>query len=831
MESENLGQNIREVKVEEEIKTYYLDYAMSVNIGRSIPDAKDGLKPVHRRVLYAMNELGNTPDKPHKKSARIVGDVLGKYHPHGETAVYDALVRLAQPFSTRYPLVDGQGNFGSIDGDMAAAQRYTEVRLTPIAMSMLDEIDQNTVTWSRNFDNTLDEPVVLPSKLPIILLNGSSGIGVGMASNIPPHNLGEMIDCLNYMIDRTDEEVETEALMALMPGPDFPTGGQIISPAGIRKFYETGRGSIITRGISSIENEGKKTSLIISEIPYMVNKAQMVADIASLVREKKIEGISDLRDESDREGLRVVIELKQGADPQLVETQLYKHTTYQTTFGAIMLTIIDGRPIEAGLKTILRNFLDFRIATVVRRTEFELKKAQERKHILEGLRIAITNIDETIQIIRSAESSEAAAKSLKDRFSLSDEQTKAILDMRLARLTKLEVDKIDKEIGELVKRITDLTAILEKPEVLHKVIKDELAELKRKYADKRRTKIHAAEVSEIKREDLISDDAVIVSVTKDGYMKRVKAEAWRAQGRGGKGVIGMQSHSEDSAQDIYAVTNKTDMLAFTNLGKVYKFKVFEIPETGRAARGTPITSLLPILPSEFVTTFLPVTSWDGRNLMMVTAKGTVKKLELKSFENIRKTGIIAITLDDDDWLKKTRPVNPGEEVVIVSKMGQAIRYNEGDIRITGRSSKGVIGIRLDIGDQVIGMEVEEPETALLCISENGYGKCTEFDTFRLIKRGGKGVRAMNINEKSGPVVGCRVVRADEHLFIITVKGQTIRITTSQIPQLGRYATGVRLIKLEEADKVISITRMGDPGLPPDIDESIQILDAPPKLTD
>jgi DNA gyrase subunit A len=828
MNADNLGQSISEIKVEEQIKVYYLDYAMSVNIGRSIPDAKDGLKPVHRRILFAMNDLGNTPDKPHKKSARIVGDVLGKYHPHGELSVYDAVVRLAQEFSTRYPLVDGQGNFGSIDGDSAAAQRYTEVRLTPLAMTMLDELDQNTVAWTKNFDNTLDEPLVLPAKLPVILLNGSSGIGVGMASNIPPHNLGEIVDCLVYMLDRTDEEVEIDALLALMPGPDFPTAGQIISPAGIRKFYETGRGSIIIRGVSELENEGKRTAIIIKEVPYMVNKAQMIADIADLVRDKKIEGISDLRDESDREGLRVVIELKQGADPAFVETQLYKHTTYQTTFGAIMLTIIDGRPVETGLKPMLRNFLNFRTETVRKRTEFELKKAQDRKHILEGVRVAITNIDETIQIIRSAESTEAAASGLKARFSLSDEQTKAILDMRLARLTKLEVDKIDKEIGELVKRIDELTAILEKSEVLHKVIRDEFLEMKRKFGDKRRTKIVTSEINDIRREDLISDDAVIVSMTKDGYMKRVKADAWRAQGRGGKGVIGMQYHSEDSAQDIYAVTNKTDLLAFTNLGKVFKFKVYDIPETGRAAKGTPITSILPLLPSEFITTFLPVTMWDDRNLMMVTAQGTVKKLELKSFENVRKTGIIAITLDLEDWLKKTRPVNVGEEIVIVSKMGQAIRFNEGDIRITGRSSKGVIGIRLDLGDQVIGMEVEEPETALLCISENGYGKCTEFDTFRLIKRGGKGVRAMNINEKSGPVVGCRVVRSDEHLFIITVKGQTIRITTSQIPQLGRYATGVRLIKLEEGDKVISITRMGDPGSPPG-DENIIDAEIPTSL--
>ena len=802
---DKLGERVRIVDVEEEIKTYYLDYAMSVNIGRSIPDARDGLKPVHRRILFAMNELSNTPDKPHKKSARIVGDVLGKYHPHGDMAVYDSLVRMAQDFSMRYPLIDGQGNFGSVDGDGAAAQRYTEVRLTPLAMEMLEELDFQTVPTMRNFDNTLDEPLVLPSKLPILLLNGSSGIGVGMACNIPPHNLTEVLDCILHLMTHPDAKVED--LIKIMPGPDFPTGGRMVSPAGVRRLYEEGRGSIIVQGIGTVESEGKKLSYVITELPYIVNKANLVASIADMVREKKIEGISDLRDESDREGMRIVIELKGGADVKLLENQLYKHTAYQTSFGAIMLSIVDGRPVEAGLVQTLSNFLAFRRSTITKRTEFQLKKAEERKHILEGIRIAITHIDETIKIIRNAESTEAAQTQLMTSFNLSEVQAKAILDLRLGRLTKLEVDKIDKETGELVSKIKELSLILENPIRLDEVIKDEFIQLKKKFGDERRTRISAGEDGGFSLEDIIANDPFMVSLTKDGYLKRVKQEAWRSQGRGGKGIMGVQSTGEDQAQDIFAVTNKTDMLAFTNLGKVYKFKVYEIPETGRVAKGTPITALLPFAISEFVTTVLAVKEWDDRNLMMVTSQGTVKKVLLNSFSNIRHTGIIAITLDGDDWLKKTRPVKASDEVIIVTKIGQAIRFNEKQIRPTGRSSKGVIGIRMGKGDMVIGMEVEEEGTSLLCVSENGYGKLTDFDTFRLIKRGGKGVRAMNINPKSGTVIACRVVKPTDDLIIITTGGQTIRMSTSAIPELGRYATGVRLIRLSGNDLVTSISRV------------------------
>ena len=802
---DKLGERVRIVDVEEEIKTYYLDYAMSVNIGRSIPDARDGLKPVHRRILFAMNELSNTPDKPHKKSARIVGDVLGKYHPHGDMAVYDSLVRMAQDFSMRYPLIDGQGNFGSVDGDGAAAQRYTEVRLTPLAMEMLDELDFQTVPTMRNFDNTLDEPLVLPSKLPILLLNGSSGIGVGMACNIPPHNLTEVLDCMLHLMTHPDANVED--LIKIIPGPDFPTGGRMVSPAGVRRLYEEGRGSIIVQGIGAVESEGKKLSYIITELPYIVNKANLVASIADMVREKKIEGISDLRDESDREGMRIVIELKGGADVKLLENQLYKHTAYQTSFGAIMLSIVDGRPVEAGLVQTLNNFLAFRRSTITKRTEFQLKKAEERKHILEGIRIAITHIDETIKIIRNAESTEAAQTQLMASFNLSEVQAKAILDLRLGRLTKLEVDKIDKEIGELVSKIKELSLILENPARLDEVMKDEFIQLKKKFGDERRTRISAGENGGFSLEDIIANDPFMVSLTKDGYLKRVKQEAWRSQGRGGKGIMGVQSTGEDQAQDIFAVTNKTDMLAFTNLGKVYKFKVYEIPETGRVAKGTPITALLPLAISEFVTTVLAVKEWDDRNLMMVTSQGTVKKVLLNSFSNIRHTGIIAITLDGDDWLKKTRPVKENDEVIIVTKIGQAIRFNEKQIRPTGRSSKGVIGIRMGKSDMVIGMEVEEEGTSLLCVSENGYGKLTDFDTFRLIKRGGKGVRAMNINPKSGTVIACRVVKPTDDLIIITTGGQTIRMSTSAIPELGRYATGVRLIRLSGNDLVTSISRV------------------------
>ncbi len=821
MDQQKLGERVRDIEVEEEIKTYYLDYAMSVNIGRSIPDARDGLKPVHRRILFAMSELGNTYDKPHKKSARIVGDVLGKYHPHGELAVYDSLVRMAQEFSSRYPLVDGQGNFGSIDGDGAAAMRYTEVRLTALAQTMLDELEEKTVATMPNFDNSLEEPLVLPAKLPVLLLNGASGIGVGMASNIPPHNLREMVNCLVHMLDH--EETTLDDLMRIMPGPDFPTGGCIVSPAGIRKFYEEGRGSMIIQGVGKVESEGKKLSYVMTEIPYIVNKSSLVESIADLVREKKLEGISDLRDESDREGIRVVLELKAGVDVKLLEKQLYRHTAYQTTFGGILLSIIDGRPVETGLIGALTNFIDFRRQTVLKRTEFQLKKAEERKHILEGIRVAITNIDETIRIIRSAQNTEDASNKLIKRFELTEAQAKAILDIRLARLTQLEVDKIDKEIAELVKRITELTTILEDTTRLKQVMRDEFVDLARRFGDERRTKIDHEADGSISLYDLVSDDPFNVSLTKDGYIKRVRQEAWRSQGRGGKGVIGVTSTGEDQAQDIFAVSNKQDMLVFTNLGKVYKLKVYEIPESSRAAKGTPITALLPFSPSEFVTTVMPVRDWQSISLMMVTALGTVKKVEMGAFESIRRTGIIAITLDEDDWLRKTRQVKAGEEIIIVSKNGQAIRFNESQIRSTGRSSKGVIGIRMSTGDLVMSMVSEEQDGSLLCVSENGYGKITDFGTFRLIKRGGKGVRAMNINPKSGPIVACNIVKPGDQLMIITTGGQTIKISTSQIPELGRYATGVRLIRLADGDTVcaVSVVENGDSKDEPE--------EEPPKL--
>jgi len=802
---DNLGERVKKIRIEEELKNYYLDYAMSVNIGRSIPYATDGLKPVHRRILYAMYELGNMPNKPYKKSARVVGDVLGKYHPHGETAIYDSLVRMAQDFTFRYPLVDGQGNFGSVDGDAAAAMRYTEVRLTKLATHLLDEIGQETVEWTRNFDNSLDEPLLLPAKLPYLLLNGSSGIGVGMACNIPPHNLSELVDCMNYLLDHSDATVDD--ILKIMPGPDFPTGGKIVSPAGVRSFYETGRGSIIQQGVGHIEAESRnKTSYVITEIPYMVNKANLVKAIADLVRNKKIDGITDLRDESDREGMRIVIELKAGVDWKVVEKKLFKHTQLQTTFGGILLSIVDGRPIESGIIENLRSFIEFRRETVVRRTKFQLKKAEERKHILEGLHVAITNIDETIKIIRGAESTQDAQQKLMDRFELSTQQAQAILDMRLARLTKLEVGKIEEEIAELVKIIKKLTEYLENPDSLKKHIKKEFLELKKEFADKRRSKFGSVEEADFNAEDLVSDDPMIVAITKDGYIKRVKPEMWRAQGRGGKGVTGLSTNESDEAKDIFSVTNKEDMLAFTNLGKAYKFKVYDIPEVGRTAKGTPITTLLPLVPSEFVSAILPIKEWDDRFLFMVTSRGIVKKLPLKSFEKVRRTGMIAITLDGDDWLKKSRPVDPDSEIIIVSKYGQAIRFNESDVRSTGRTSKGVIGIRLNLDDMVVAMEVEEEGASLLCVSENGYGKRTDFSEFRLIKRGGKGVRAMKINPKSGPVITCRVVKPEDHLFIITSGGQTIKIQIDKIRECGRNATGVRLIKLAESDTVTAISR-------------------------
>ncbi len=800
----NLGENMKIVQINEQLKDYYLDYAMSVNIGRSIPIAYDGQKPVHRRILFAMHELGNVPSKPYKKAARVVGDVLGKFHPHGETAIYDSLVRMAQPFTFRYPLVDGQGNFGSVDGDGAAAMRYTEVRLTKIATHLLDEIEQDTVDWQKNFDNTIDEPLTLPAKLPYLLLNGSSGIGVGMATNIPPHNLTELVDCLTMLLDNPNPDIED--VLKIIPGPDFPTGGRIVSPAGVRSFFETGRGSIILQGIGHVEAEGRKTSYIITEIPYLVNKSNLIKSIADHVRDKKIVGITDLRDESDREGMRIVIELKSGVDWKFIEKKLFKHTQLQTTFGGNMLSIIDGMPKTLGLIGMLNNFLDFRRETVTKRTKFQLRKAEERKHILEGIHIAITNIDETIKIIRNAAGNTEAMAQLRKRFELSEKQAKAILEMRLGRLTKLEVGKIEKEIAELVKTIKRLREILENPEAMKKLIKKEFNELKKEFGDERRTQVGNIEEGDITAEDLIRDDPMIIATTKDGYIKRVKPEEWRAQSRGGLGVTGIQTAGEDQAQDIFSVTNKQDMLAFTNLGKVYKFKVYDVGEVGRAAKGTPITTLLPLAPSEFVTTILPVQEWDERFLFMVTSMGIVKKLPLKSFQKVRRTGIIAITLDGDDWLRKTRAVDPQTEIIIVSKHGLGIRFNEADVRTMGRTARGVIGIRLGVDDMVVGMEVYEEGGSLLCVSEKGYGKRTGFDEFRLIKRGGKGVRAMKINVKSGPVQTCRVVQPDDHLFIITKGGQTIKITIDSIRECGRYATGVRLIKLKEGDVVNAITR-------------------------
>ena len=804
--NDNLGERIKVVNIGTQLKNYYLDYAMSVNIGRSIPIAFDGQKPVHRRILFAMQELNNFPGKPYKKSARVVGDVLGKYHPHGDTSIYDALVRMAQQFTFRYPLVDGQGNFGSVDGDGAAAMRYTEVRLTKIATHLLDELEQDTVSWQKNFDNTLDEPLTLPAKLPYLLLNGSSGIGVGMATNIPPHNLGELVDCLTLLLEKPESTMDD--LIKIIPGPDFPTGGRIVSPAGVRSFYETGRGSIILQGTGHVEDrdKGRKTSYIITEIPYMVNKSNLVKAIADLVRDKKVSGITDLRDESDRDGMRVVVELKAGTDWKFIEKKLFKHTQLQTTFGGIMLSIVNGMPTTLGLIPMLTGFLGFRKETVTKRTKFQLRKAQDRKHILEGIHIAITNIDETIKIIRGASGNTEAAELLRKRFDLSDKQAKAILDMKLGRLTKLEVGKVEKEIAELVKTIKRLLDILENPDTMKKLIKKEFTDLRKEFADERRTRVGDIEEGDITAEDLITDNPMIIATTKDGYIKRVKPEEWRSQGRGGKGVTGIQTREEDQAQDIFSVTNKQDMLAFTNLGKVYKFKVYDVSEVGRAAKGTPITTLLPLVPSEFVTAILPVKEWDERFLFMVTAMGIVKKLPLKSFQKVRRTGIIAITLDGDDWLRKTRAVEPQTEIIIVSKRGQGIRFNEADVRPMGRTARGVIGIRLSLDDIVVGMEVYEEGASLLCVSENGYGKRTGFDEFRLIKRGGKGVRAMKINAKSGPVQTCRVVQPEDHLFIITKNGQTIKIQIKTIRECGRYATGVRLIRLNDDDLVNAITR-------------------------
>jgi DNA gyrase subunit A len=798
------GEKVIEVVLESEVKKSYLEYAMSVIVGRALPDVRDGLKPVHRRILYAMRELGNLPNRPFKKSAKIVGQVLGNYHPHGEAAIYDSLVRLAQDFSMRYPLVEGHGNFGSIDGDPPAAMRYSEVRLAKISLELLEELDQKTVPFMPNFDASLEEPEYLPAKIPNLLLNGSSGIAVGMATNIPPHNLNEVVDALILVIDKPEASIQE--IMQFLKGPDFPTGGRIIGTEGIKSYFETGRGSVRLQGKGHIEEAKNKTIYVIDELPYIVNKSELLKTIAELAKENKIQGVSDLRDESDREGIRVVIELKKGINPFIFENQLYKLTQYETNFGVIMLALVNKIPKELNIKELLNLFIEHRKDIITKRTNFELSKSRARRHILSGLKIGISNIDKVLELIKSSENSTIAKVKLEEAFELTPEQSSAIIEMSLGRLTSLEQQKIDNEMDNLNKYINSLEDIIKNDTNLLSEIKNELLEIKDKYGDKRRTEIIYDRSSDYSTDDLIHDDPVIVLFTRDGYIKRMKEETYKTQGRGGKGVIGITKREDDEIQDIFSVTNHKTLLFFTEKGKVFSLKVHNIPEAERRSKGTPISYLLQLEPDDSVSTALAISDFkEDKSLLMVTERGIIKKVALKEFENIRRNGIIAIRLKNGDKLKKVRIIKDNDTVIIVSKNGYAVRFTE-NLRKMGRASYGVRGIRLSKDDSVVGMEIEEEDHMLLCLTEKGYGKLSNFKLFRKTKRGTKGVRAIKISSKTGPVAACRSLRGDTKLIITTAAGNVIQINTKQIPKLSRNSMGVRLIRIGSNDRVIAVAR-------------------------
>jgi DNA gyrase subunit A len=799
------GEIVVPVKVEEEMKRSYIDYAMSVIIGRALPDVRDGLKPVHRRILYAMQDMGLGSSRSYKKSARIVGEVLGKYHPHGDTSVYDALVRMVQDFSLRYPLIDGQGNFGSVDGDSPAAMRYTEARLQKISDELLADIDKETVDFVPNFDESLEEPSILPAKLPNLLINGSSGIAVGMATNVPPHNIGEVVDGAVMLID--NPEAELKELMTVIKGPDFPTGAFILGQKGILDAYDTGRGLIKIRARAATEEEDKKPRVIVTELPFQVNKAKLLEDIAGLVRDKRIEGISDLRDESDRDGMRVVIELKSSAVPEIVLNQLYKHTQMETTFGIINLAIVDGEPKVLSLKETINEHIRHRKSVVTRRAQFELKKAESRAHILEGLRTALENIDAVIKLIKASKSPEHAKSGLVSKFKLSEEQAKAILEMRLQRLTALEREKIDEELKELKKKIEWLKKILASEEEIIKIIKGELLGLKEKYADERRTEIIEYE-GEIGIEDLIADEEMIVTITASGYIKRLPSSAYRAQRRGGKGIIGMETKEEDAISDIFIASTHDYMLFFSTIGKVYWVKVYEIPQAGRYSKGKAIVNLLPVEEGERITANIPIKDFDDEHfLFMATKNGTVKKTPLKAFSHPRKGGIKAINLAKGNELVKVNLTNGSEEVMLASRYGKAIRFSEADVRPMGRTAAGVRGIRLREKDEVVGMSILREGVTLLAVTENGFGKRTRHQDYPLHRRGGKGVINIIPSVRNGPVVGILGVTEDNELMLTSAEGVVIRSPVKGISVIGRNTQGVTLMKLAKGDKVAAIAKV------------------------
>ena len=806
--------------VGEEIKEAYLSYAMSVIVGRALPDVRDGLKPVHRRVLYSMEKMGNTPDKPYKKSARLVGDIIGKYHPHGDIAVYDTIVRMAQDFSCRYPLVDGQGNFGSVDGDSAAAQRYTEIRMSKIAQELLADIDKETVDFAPNYDNSLEEPRVLPAKVPQLLLNGSSGIAVGMATNIPPHNLGEVVDGAVMIIE--DPQVSIKELMTAIKGPDFPTGGIICGKRGIRNAYETGRGiikmqaAVFTEGVNGGENEDKKNPrIIIKEIPYQVNKAKLIGDIAHLVQDKKILDITSLRDESDRKGMRIVIELRRGANVDIVLNNLYKHTKMKTSFGINILAISEGRPKLFNLKEMLECFLVHRKDVVERRTRYELKKARERAHILEGLKIALSNIDEVVQIIKKSDNVKTAHAKLKSRFGLSDIQSQAILDMKLQRLTSLETEKILEEYLELIKRIAYLEDILQNEKKLMLIIRDELLKIKEKYGDERRTEVVEDE-EEYEIEDFISLEDIVITYTRDGYLKRLPLSTYRKQRRGGKGKIGMTTKLEDLVDQVFVTTNLHDILFFTSKGIVYRRRAYRIPEGGRTSRGVAAINLLGIEKDEHITTLIPIESnelaeskeeTNEKCLFMATKKGKIKKVSLSRFSNLRNIGIIALRLLPDDELIGVKLAEDKEHVILTTKRGKSIRFSGDPIRPMGRISFGVKGIILKAEDSLVNISLVPPDTDryLLLVTEKGHAKRTALKKFReFSNRGGQGLKSIRITKEKGLVVDVKVVSEEDELVLISQNGIVIRVPVKEIRHTGRYSQGVRIMNLAPEDKVASV---------------------------
>ena len=807
---ENIFDKINEVDLKKTMETSYIDYAMSVIAARALPDVRDGLKPVQRRIMYAMIELNNGPDKPHRKCARIVGDTMGKYHPHGDSSIYGALVNLAQDWSTRYPLVDGHGNFGSVDGDGAAAMRYTEARLSKISIEMLRDIKKDTVDFIPNFDETEKEPVVLPSRFPNLLVNGTSGIAVGMATNIPPHNLREVIDGVVKIIDNyeIDKETEIEELLKIIKGPDFPTGAEILGTSGIEQAYRTGRGKIRVRAVSNIEPmENGKNRIVVTELPYMVNKAKLIEKISELHRDKRVDGITDLRDETSREGMRICIELRRDVNPNIVLNQLYKHTQLQDTFGVIMLALVNNEPVVMNLLQMLQYYLKHQEEVVTRRTQYDLNKAEERAHIVEGLLIALDNIDEVIQLIRASKTAAEAKEKLMERFSLSEPQANSIVEMRLRALTGLEREKLENEYAELKKVIEEYRAILADRKVLLGVVKKEIIEIRDKYGDDRRTSIGYDEF-DISMEDLIPNENTVITMTKLGYIKRMSVDNFKSQHRGGKGIKGMQTIDDDYIENMLMTTTHHYIMFFTNKGRMYRLKVYQIPECGRTARGTAIINLIQLMPEEKITAVITLRDYDeNKYLFMATKKGIVKKTSIMEYANIRKSGLQAINLRDDDDLIEVKVTDNTKDIFLVTKHGQCIRFDENDVRTTGRVSMGVIGMNLSYDDEVVAMQLNTQGTHMLIVSEYGMGKRTDIDEFTVQHRGGKGIKCYKIIEKTGNVVAAKAVNEDTEVMIINTEGIIIQLMVSEVSVLGRITSGVKMIEMDSENKEVVVASM------------------------